>query len=217
MGTPLARRILISLLAVAALAAGLWLGLNTGDTPPGPGMQATGGPVPSIEGALLPEFVLTDQTGRPFTRTALEGHWSFLFFGYTYCPDICPMTLALLSAVKQEILARGDADRVPQVIFVTVDPERDTISQMARYTEWFDPDFLGLTGSQEQIGQLAAGLHAPFRRVENPQTPDEYLFDHGSGIHLIGPDARLVVTLEAPHEAAAIADGYLKLREGAAP
>jgi len=96
----------------------------------------------------LPDFSLIDQQGRTFGSANLRGHWSFLFFGYTNCPDLCPTTLTTLAAMQKRLRA-AKAPVLPQVIFVSVDAKRDTPAQLAKYVPYFDPEFIGLTAADQ--------------------------------------------------------------------
>src|SRR5262245_30216437 len=101
----------------------------------------------------IPDFALTDQRGRPFSRSSLEGHWTLLFTGFTNCPDVCPTTLALMTQLRRDV-ARDDL----AFLFVSVDPERDTPDVVGRYLAHFDPAFIGATGSRDAIERFTAGL-----------------------------------------------------------
>lgn len=144
----IATGVLAGLAAVAAASLLGWLPGGPG-APPDPHALAT--PFPA------PELRLTDHTGAPFTLTPVEGV-AVVFFGFTHCPDVCPATLARLARAVESLGRRGASVRV---VFVTVDPARDTPGRMGRYVKGIHPDFLGLTGSEEQIASTAAawGIH----------------------------------------------------------
>lgn len=199
MPASLTSRIAFALLALAAVTAGVWYGLREPEEPP----------AAATVSAALPAFRLVDHEGEPFTHARLEGRWTFLFFGYTYCPDICPMTLALMTAVHDRLTERPDASALPQIVFVTVDPERDTVTQMRDYVGYFNPAFIGVTGETNEIAILTGALRVPHRKVPNPESPGDYLVDHGSAIYLVDPSARLHAVMPAPHEVDAIAAAYL--------
>ena len=111
----------------------------------------------------LAEFILVDDEKGVFDLKSLESRWSFIFFGFMYCPDICPTTLYDLSQVKQEIVAQGISESDIQFVFISVDPARDKAAQIQRYVQYFDPAFLGATGSIGQLTNLTRQLGAPFR------------------------------------------------------
>src|SRR5437867_2566133 len=108
----------------------------------------------------LTAFALTDDKNRVFDLASLKGKWSFLFFGFTYCPDVCPTTLAVLARVRDNIAKNTVGAEDLQFVFVSVDPNRDTASKLGQYVEYFDTTFLGVTGDNAQIGNLASQLGA---------------------------------------------------------
>lgn len=128
---------------------------------------------------------LVDHRARPSDGSAFEGVWNVLFFGFTYCPDICPTTMAQLSRVEKR-LRPADASRLPvRFYMVSVDPARDTPEQLARYVEHFSPGFTGLTGDFLEIHRFATQLNVPFRKV--PTGNDNYSVDHGANLVLVNP------------------------------
>ncbi len=146
-------------------------------------------------------FHLVDQSGRPVDEHLLEGKWSAVFFGYTFCPDVCPTTLARLGAVTAALGPR--ADRF-QVVFVTVDPERDTPAALAAYlaSPTFPKAARGLTGSPEQIAAVAKAYHVYYQKV--PQA-GSYTMDHSAVIYLMDAKGRFASPLDlsvTPTEAA---------------
>lgn len=172
-------------------------------------------PEPSVlPGTLWPNprpigtFALHDHLGRAFTRERLDGTWTFMFFGYTHCPDICPTTLATLRLVEHVLAASSSAPR--QHVLVSVDPARDTIAHLARYVPSFGPEFLGVTGSHDELSKLARDVGAVFFRGE-PDSNGSYLVDHTASIMLIDPRGRLVALFGMPHDADSIAARFLEL------
>lgn len=133
------------------------------------------------------EFTLTDQDGRTVTAQDLAGKPMLLYFGYTYCPDVCPTELANISQAM-DILGT-DADAV-QPVFITVDPERDTAEVMKAYLGHFDDGFVGLTGTPEQIAAAAKAAKVYYAKVEQPDSDVGYLMDHSGFVYLLGPDGR---------------------------
>ena len=134
---------------------------------------------------IIKPFSLLDQNAEPFTLERLQGRWSLLFFGYTYCPDICPTTLADLKKFKA-MLADADLNDDVQIILVSVDPARDTPEQLARYLAYFDPEFIGVTGEFLDVHAFAANVNAAFTKVLSPGNAS-YLVDHTSNIVLVNP------------------------------
>lgn len=207
-----ARRIWLRRAALLILASALgvsagWLGLA------GPWREPL--PEPSaLPGVLWPNprpigaFTLQDHLGRAFTRERLDGAWTFLFFGYTHCPDICPTTLATLRRVEHDLAESTSAPR--QHVLVSVDPARDTVEHLARYVPSFGPAFLGVTGSDGELSKLARDVGAVFFLGE-PESDGSYLVDHTASIMLIDPRGRLVALFGMPHDADLIAARFLEL------
>jgi len=163
----------------------------------------------------LPQFALLDHRQARFDRARLEGRWSFLFFGYTHCPDVCPATLTMLGAVADRLATgsrAGDPGQAAaQFIFVTVDPARDTAQRLARYVPWFHPGFLGVTGDEAQIEVLTRTLGI-FVEHDAPDAQGQYLVSHGSAVLLVDPLGRLVSVFQAPHDADAIGHRFERIR-----
>ncbi len=128
-------------------------------------------------------FELVDQDGHRFTRADLLGHPHILYFGYTYCPDLCPTMLFQLSGIVQRL---GDKAAPLKVAFVSVDPERDTVSVMKQYVAAFDAGFIGLTGSQAAIDKAAKAYRIYFRKVD--LGGGDYAFDHTASAMLFNAD-----------------------------
>lgn len=133
------------------------------------------------------ELSLTGHDGKPRTLADFRGKVVVLFFGYTHCPDVCPTTLAELSQVMKAL--GSDADRV-QVLFVTVDPERDTPAILSKYVTAFDPRFLGLYGDAEATRRAAREFKV-FYEKRGGSSPGEYSMDHSAGTYVIDPKGRL--------------------------
>ncbi len=134
-------------------------------------------------------FELVDQTGRTRTEADLVGKFSLIYFGFTYCPDACPTALLAISEALDRI-GPAAAARI-QPVFITVDPERDTVAQMQAYVTAIDERLMGLTGSAEQVAR-AARAYRVFYRKATPKDSAEYLVDHTSLIYLMGPDGRYI-------------------------
>ena len=126
---------------------------------------------------------LVDHLGERFTRDRFVGQWSLVFFGFTYCPDICPTTMAFLDRLVGEL--EGTEVEDTQVVMVSVDPARDTVEQLASYVPYFNQDFVGVTGEFLDIHRFATALNTPFRKV--PGQADDYLVDHSANVVLINP------------------------------
>lgn len=157
----------------------------------------------------LPDFLLEDHRGKAFTNENLKGQWSFVFFGYTHCPDVCPTTLELLNQVDQILKKETDID-LPKTIFISVDPERDTVSQLAEYVPYFNPEFTGVTGSLENLQVLTKSLGIAFGKDSDTESKEYEVF-HSSRIMLIDPEARLKALFSSPHDANKIASDYTRI------
>lgn len=143
--------------------------------------------------APLPDFELNSMTGQPFHLSDVKGDYALVYFGYTYCPDICPLTLAF---VKQALADLEGRERV-HVIFISVDPERDTPEVLSRYLRAFDPTFIGLTDDFAKVEQVMKPYGAMAKREEVPDSAAGYLMSHTARIFLIDPEQKLFLTY--PH------------------
>ncbi len=160
----------------------------------------------------VPAFALRDHRGQTFTQDNFRGKWTLLFFGYTHCPDVCPMTLSVLDNVYASLGQSGKVS-LPQVVFVSVDPERDSKEVLAEYVTYFNSEFSGITGEKEQLQALAKPLGI-FFSAEKGKTEDagnDYPVNHSVSILLIDPSARLRAIISPPHDAKEIADSFTKI------
>ena len=153
-------------------------------------------------------FKLTDHHGEAFDPARFEGRWSRVFFGFTYCPDICPTTMAFLNDFMSSL--EGTEVEDTQVVMVSVDPARDTVEQLASYVPYFNPDFIGVTGEFLDIHRFATALNAPFRKVVGEG--EDYQVDHGSNIVLINPRGDYHGFFKAPLDQAKMKTTYRSAR-----
>jgi protein SCO1 len=142
----------------------------------------------------LQHFSLLNQYGQPVDERSLTGEWSLLFFGFTFCPDVCPTTLSVLNEAVQAMPVQ------PRVILVSVDPERDTPEKLANYVSSFNRNFEGYTGSFDDTVGLATQLNIAFGKVPGPET-GTYLVDHSASIVVINPQGEYAGFIKAPHQA----------------
>ena len=195
--------ILVSGLVVLAAVIGVLAAMYQGQEPE-----------PTVPGLLWPgpktlgAFSVIDHDNNPFTLADLRGKWSLLFFGFTHCPDICPVTLAVMDKTHSRLAQARDV----QFVFVTVDPERDTPERMEQYLTSFNPEFVGLGGSAEQIAGLTGQVGLPYFR-DKTQDEENYLVDHGASLFMIDPLGRLVGIFSAPHDALDVTDRFNRIRE----
>lgn len=148
-------------------------------------------------------FTLTDHTGRRRSDTDFHGTWLLVQFGYTSCPDICPLSLDTMTAALE---ALGPAASRVQPVFVTVDPTRDTPAVLASFLTSFDPRLIGLTGSEAEIAAVAKAYRVHRRKIiTDPADPAAYLVDHGSFTYLMGPDGGFLTLIPYGTDAARMA------------
>ena len=158
----------------------------------------------------LAEFILVDDEKGVFDLKSLESRWSFIFFGFMYCPDICPTTLYDLSLVKRDIVAQGISESDLQFVFISVDPARDKAALIQRYVQYFDPAFLGATGSMGQLTNLTRQLGAPFRA--EPETAENvYEVTHSSAVYLVDPLGQYTGIISPPFVASDVAAQFAEL------
>jgi protein SCO1/2 len=150
--------------------------------------------VPSAGGVQLAQgmslggpFALTDHAGRAVTHASFGEQFLLVYFGFTYCPDVCPTELGTIAAATD---ALGDESARVTPVFITIDPERDTPAAMADYVARFHPRMVGLTGTAEQVATAARAYRVFYAKVHPPESTT-YLMDHSSFIYLVGPDARV--------------------------
>ncbi|MEN8132846.1 MAG: SCO family protein [Pseudomonadota bacterium] len=145
---------------------------------------------PVADGIGHGRFMLTDHYGRLVTEESMRGKYQLLYFGYTYCPDICPNTLQILSLALDRL---GDKAALVQPYFVTVDPERDGVKVLRDYIEYFDPRLIGITGSKSMIERMTAQYKVKYEKVvEENADPALYLMDHSASLYLLTPDGRFI-------------------------
>lgn len=173
----------------------------------------------------LKPFALTDQEGQPFTLTQLQGRWTFLFFGYTHCPDVCPMAMSLLGKLFHHMKERASPNlATSQGALVTVDPKRDTPPLLKQYVTYFNPDFKGLTGSEEGIKLFAGQLGALYflaselqdegkKSTPAPSNKASNSISHTSAFFLIDPLGRLVAMFPDYNNTDKILEEYEKIRQ----
>ncbi|MEQ8964313.1 MAG: SCO family protein [Azospirillaceae bacterium] len=205
--------IVVAVLVVAVLASGaVWFQVarNEAGVPGADNAQVMPGSE-SIGGA----YTLVDQTGGTVTQDAWPQRWKLVYFGYTFCPDVCPTELASMAAAV-DLLGEA-ADRVKPV-FISVDPERDTVDRLAEYVPAFHPDMVGLTGSEAQVKAAAQAFKVYYRKVDpaDDASPDYYLMDHSSFVYLISPDGR-TVNIFRPNTAPETMAEVMRARIDAAP
>jgi protein SCO1 len=174
--------------AVCAALAGFWISHQLDRAGP---QLASGTWLPQAK--TVGDFTLTDTAGRPFTRRDLDGAPTLMFFGFTHCPDVCPTTLVKLAQIRQRSAVPG-----LRVLFVSIDPERDTPDKLALYVHAFDPKFEGLTGDPKAIAGLAAQFNVAVNRVELPG--GDYTMDHSAVVFLLNNAGNVAAVFTPPFE-----------------
>ncbi len=160
----------------------------------------------------LAAFAFKDHEDRVFDLSRLRGKWSFLFFGYTHCPDICPTTLATLARAHENIAKSAAGAKDVQFVFISVDPNRDTAGELRQYVTYFDTAFLGVTGDDAQLGNLAAQLGAAYQLAITPGM-ENYPVYHTAAVFLVDPRARYHAVFAPSLDAEGISRRFEVLRE----
>jgi protein SCO1/2 len=207
------RLIALAILVGVLSAAG---GISLWNVMQGPPQPSTATLMVLPEPRVVADFALVDSNGQPFSLQNLRGHWSLMFFGFTNCPDACPSALYDLNLVTEELeKRRGEGLPAVQVIFVSVDPERDTLEKLSEYLAYFNPGFIGVTGSQAQLAPLTMQLGIAYEIEEHEPGIENYNVYHTVSFLLTDPDGHLHGVFPAPHDAEKItADLVAALRSG---
>ncbi|HHJ34544.1 MAG TPA: SCO family protein [Gammaproteobacteria bacterium] len=206
---------LIGLAAVVAMSGGFWLSqiqqssieTDTHDARQKALADARRNFSP-IQGSILSPArkisvpVLNRDDGTDFTIEDLKGKWHLIFFGYTHCPDVCPVTLGAVAQAKK--MAAVDEQTFPEVVFISVDPERDKVEMLAEYVQYFDKDFIGVTGDEKMIQALTLQMSVVYMKMPVEEGASGYIVDHSAALLLLDPEGRLVAFLNPPHDPATI-------------
>lgn len=204
--------IMVATVALAAMLAGAWLAGIDRDSNSSARLLPDQVMTLLAEPKPLTDFALTDDRNRPFGPESLKGRWSFLFFGFTHCPDVCPTTLATLARTRDDIARNTDGADDVQFVFVSVDPNRDTASGLRQYVRAFDPSFVGVTGDDAQLANLAGQLGAVYR-VEITPGVENYPVSHSAAVYLVDPSARHYAVFTPPLDAEVISQRFKVVRE----
>lgn len=159
----------------------------------------------------LSSFTLQDHNGQAFTDQTLKGHWSFMFFGYVHCPDVCPIALKVIQDAWKQIPHDPADTAAPQMVFVSVDPDRDTPELLKQYVRYFDPSFIGVTGKADEIDKLTGQLGILYG-FEDKDAEGNYNVNHSAQFVLIDPQGRLRAVISPPHDPATIASNFQTIR-----
>ena len=198
-GAPRFAVIAVTLAGLLVLAAGGLLGLAYRDNPKGAAgtllASAIGGP-----------FHLVDQNGKPFADSDLKGKWHLVFFGYTHCPDTCPTALNEMALALDRLGKQRDA---VAIVFITLDPERDTSEALKSYVESFDAPIVALTGTAEAVAQAAKNYRVYY--AKHPRADGDYDMDHSAVVYVMDPAGRFSATFTPDSTSQAIAERLQKL------
>jgi protein SCO1/2 len=184
---------------VLVIAAGVLLALALRETPRGAAGTA-------LASAIGGQFQLIDQNGKPFSDANLKGKWHLIFFGYTHCPDACPTALNEMSLALDRLGIKRDEIGV---VFITVDPERDTPDVLKSYVQSFDAPIVALTGSPEAVAQAAKAYRVFY--AKHPRADGDYDMDHSAVIYVMNPEGRFTATFTPDSSADAIVQRLQKL------
>ena len=184
---------------VLVIAAGVLLALALRETPRGAAGTA-------LASAIGGQFQLIDQNGKPFSDANLKGKWHLIFFGYTHCPDACPTALNEMSLALDRLGIKRDE---VGVVFITVDPERDTPGVLKSYVQSFDAPIVALTGSPEAVAQAAKAYRVFY--AKHPRADGDYDMDHSAVIYVMNPEGRFTATFTPDSSADAIVQRLQKL------
>lgn len=191
--------------SIIALTAGWWLSTylfdNVADLEDLHGLRFS-------EPRALTPFALTDHHGAEFGVDRLKDKWSYMFFGYTHCPDVCPTTMSVLNSVASRLAN----SKIPvQYIFVSIDPDRDTPEQLGQFVSYFNGEFLGVTGTEQGLESLTRQLGVAYMRVPGEKDTENYLMDHTASVLLFDPDGRFHANYSPPLDPAGISEDLPRL------
>jgi protein SCO1/2 len=198
-----------ALFAIVAFVLGLFLArtfLSPRDVPVPATVNATVLP----QTRAVPALALIDQDGRPFAADELRNGWTFVFFGFTQCPDVCPTTLTLLAQTVRRLADLPPAEQ-PRVLLISVDPERDAPAVLKPYVTFFDAGFRGATGSPEGVQAAAAAFGVPVQKMPLPN--GGYTMDHGAGVFIVAPDGGIAAYSSPPHTAEGLANDFRAVQQ----
>ena len=161
----------------------------------------------------IANFELTDHNNNAFTPENIKGKWTFWFFGFTHCPDICPITLGTLSASVNKLKTEYNIEDDINIVFVSVDPQRDNIAALKTYVNAFSEHAIGVTASDEKLAPFLKNMGIIAIKQDNNGELANYLVDHSSAVYLIAPDTGISAYFGAPHTAENFAEDFLTIRK----
>jgi protein SCO1/2 len=197
------KKLLIAVAITAVFAAGMYLGMVQKRTETLEVLMQDRVVTVLKDPKPLTGFSLNDHNGKPFDLSQLQGHWSLLFFGFTNCPDICPTTLTTLNQLHS-ILKKSDSADGMQFIFVSVDPGRDNAKKLKTYVQFFNKEFVGVTGEKEELAKLARQVGAYYEVLDKSGKKD-YAVNHTASVFIFDKQGRFFGLMSPPLNAAAMA------------
>ena len=199
-------RILFLFIAIAGLAIlfGVWSRHNSTSSEQG-GVSAVKTATIFDKPRFIAPFQMVDANNKPFTQDNFKGHYSLVFFGFTNCPMLCPTTLAMLNKAYK-MMQDDKLKDLPQIVFISVDPDRDSPAAIKKYLLSFNPAFLGAAGNKETIDKLTQEMNVLYQQVPDPQKQGNYTFDHSGAIILVNPQGQYQGVFTTPHDPRKIAD-----------
>ena len=202
---------LIVVVAVSAMSAGFWLSTVQQESIDRDASAAKEKALAEarekyspIQGTILTPArkiavpALIKDNGQTLTLDDLTGQWHLLFFGYTHCPDVCPVTMGVVAQAKKNATAINHM--FPEVVFVSIDPERDKPEMLTEYVQYFDKDFIGVTGDQALIKALTLQMSVVYMKMPAEDASGDYVMDHSSALLLLNPEGKLVAFFNPPHD-----------------
>lgn len=196
--------------AVLSLVIGVWVSQLIFNTP---------AVVPkNLEATLLDKskpltaFTLIDHNNKPFNLDSLKNKWSFLFFGYTHCPDVCPLAMQVMRKVWQDPRLKSDTKSNLKMVFVSVDPDRDTPAILKSYVHYYNPDFIGVTGKADEIDNLTRQLGILYG-FDEPNKNGDYNVSHSGQIILIDPKGNMRAVFSSPLTPQSIANDFIAIQK----
>lgn len=200
-------------IGVISLVAGLWLSqqmlVKNNDTKIPKNLDVTVLP----QARPLVQFNLRDHNNNVFSPAQLKGQWSYLFFGFTNCPDVCPTTLKVMQAMWKTLPTKMGDKGHPKLYFVSVDPERDKPETLKQYAQYFNPEFIGVTGKFNELDKLTGQIGILYGFDEKDGDNDkEYIVNHSAQLILVDPKGRMRAVISPPHITKTIAANFQTIR-----
>ncbi|MBT4519172.1 MAG: SCO family protein [Halieaceae bacterium] len=207
-----ARRIVVVFLVVTALALSVTMAIRLSNKNAVRQLPEALVEYLMWEPQQLTQFTLSDFDEQVLDLGHLKGKWTFLFFGYTFCPDVCPVTMSNLGAVFKKLEGQGTSMSGLQGLFISVDPARDTPEVLKQYVQFFDQRFMGATGTKAQLDAFTRQVGALYF-VDKETADENYQVGHNSSLFLIDPQARLYARFSMPHEPQEISDAFTQIKQ----